>query len=75
MLTLPMTPPAKMRLTIDEEGRGWFRGTLGRAGWPIVGIWKYKRGQLVLCFNEAEKGFPKGFKDGERRDVVTLWMK
>jgi hypothetical protein len=29
----------------------------------------------VLCSNEAEKGFPQRIEEGERRDVVTLWMK
>jgi hypothetical protein len=75
IFTLPMTPPAKMRLTITAEGPGWFRGTLGTTDLPIVGIWKYERGQLALCSNEAEKGFPKTFEDGKQRDVVTLWMK
>jgi hypothetical protein len=46
---LPMTPPAKMRLTIIAEGPGWFRGRLGATGFPIVGIWKYEHGRLVLC--------------------------
>jgi hypothetical protein len=40
ILTLPMNPPAGMRLTITAEGPGWFRGTLGTTGLPIVGIWK-----------------------------------
>jgi hypothetical protein len=75
VFTMPMDPPAKMRLAITEEGRGWFRGRLGAAGLPIVGIWKYDRGQLVLCFNEAGNGFPKTFEDGEQRVVVTLWTR
>jgi hypothetical protein len=29
ILTLPMTPPAKMRLTITEEGHGCFRAKIG----------------------------------------------
>jgi hypothetical protein len=73
ILTLPMTPPAKMRLTIDAEGRGWFRGKIGSQ--PIVGIWRYERGVLTLCSNAAEKGFPKIFEDGEQRDEVTLWQR
>jgi hypothetical protein len=28
---------------------------------------------LVICSNEADKGLPKVFEDGEQRDVVTLW--
>jgi hypothetical protein len=73
IFTLPMNPPAKMRLTIDEEGRGWFRGKIGSQ--PITGIWKYRRGVLTIYSNEAAKGFPKSFEDGEQRDVVTLWMR
>ena len=73
IITLPMTPPAKMRLTISKEGPGWFRGKVGEQ--PIVGIWRYQRGMLVICSNCADKGFPKGFEDGVQRDVVTLWMK
>jgi hypothetical protein len=75
IFTLPMNPPAKMRLTITAEGRGCFRGTLGTTELPIVGIWKFERGQLMLCSNEAAMGFPKTFEDGERREIVTLWMK
>jgi hypothetical protein len=71
ILTLPMTPAAKMRLTIDAEGQGWFRGNIGMQ--PIVGIWRYQRGMLVICSNCADRGFPKCFEDGEQRDVVTLW--
>jgi hypothetical protein len=73
MFTLPMTPPAKMRLTITEEGRGWYRGKVGDA--PVVGIWRFKRGVLFICSNGADKGFPRRFEDGQQRDVVTLWMR
>jgi hypothetical protein len=73
ILTLPRNPPAKLRLTIDKEGRGWFRGRIGDVA--IVGIWKYRGGCLVLCYTEADKGFPKNFEDGEQRDVLTLWPK
>ena len=75
VFTMPMNPPAKMRLTITAEGPGRFRGTLGATGLPVVGIWKYERGRLVLCSNEAVMRFPGGFEDGEQRDVVTLWMR
>jgi hypothetical protein len=71
ILTLPMTPPAKMRLMFDAEGPGWFRGWIGQQ--PSVGIRRYQRGMLVICSNGADKGFPKCFEDGEQRDVVTLW--
>jgi hypothetical protein len=49
--------------------------TPGATGMPIVGIWKYEYGQLVLCSNEAAMGFPRGFDDGEQRDLLTLWMR
>jgi hypothetical protein len=68
-----MTPPAKMRLTINEEGSGWFRGRIGDE--PIIGIWKYERGRLVLRSNGADKDFPRRFEDGEQRDVLMLRMK
>jgi hypothetical protein len=68
-----MNPPAKIRLTITAEGPGWFRGTIGSR--PIVGIWRYQRGVLVICSNGADKGLPKCFEDGEQRDVITLWTK
>jgi hypothetical protein len=64
-----------MRLTITAEGKGWFRGTIGMEQWQIVGIWKYERGRLVLCYGEERKGFPRRFEDGEQRDLVLLWMR
>jgi hypothetical protein len=65
-----MTPVAKLRLMIDEEGPGWFRGRVGNV--PVVGIWRYRGGVLTVCWNHAGRGFPKSFEDGEQRDVVTL---
>jgi hypothetical protein len=69
MFTIPMNPPAKMRLTITEEGRGWFRGRVSSQ--PIVGIWRYQRGVLTICENEADKGFPKDFEATEQRDLAV----
>ena len=71
MLTLPMAPPALLPLSIDEEGRGRFRGKIAKR--PIVGIWKYERGMLALCWNNADKGFPKRFEEDEQHDLLTLW--
>jgi hypothetical protein len=73
VLTLPMNSPAKLRLTIDEEVRGRFRGMIGTQ--RIVEIWRYHRGMMTLCWNDADKGFPKRFEDSEQRDLVTLWMR
>ena len=54
-LTLLMAPPWPVRLALREEGDGRFRGTLG-GDYPIVGIWKYDAGRLVLCWRSAAKG-------------------
>jgi hypothetical protein len=73
MQMLPMTPPAKMRLTITEESLRWFPGRISEV--PVVGIWRYQRGVLILCWNDADKGFPKRFEETEQQDVATLWMR
>lgn len=69
VVILPMNPSARMRLKIHQECPSWFRVRIG--GVPIVEIWMYECGRLVLCYNEASKGFPRRFEEGEQRDLVT----
>jgi hypothetical protein len=74
MLTLPTLPAWTVRLSIHDEGRGRFRGTLGD-DLPIVGIWKYERGRLLLSFRAAKRGYPKRFSDEDRQDLITPWLR
>jgi hypothetical protein len=30
---------------------------------------------LTLCWDDADKGFPKRVEETEQQDVVTLWMR
>lgn len=73
IMTLPMNPPARFRLTIDAEGAGWFRGRINGA--PVVGIWRYERGRLRICWGSVEKGWPKRFEDEEQRDLMEFTRK
>jgi hypothetical protein len=60
-------------MEIDQEGRERFRGKIGTQ--QVVGNCRYHRGMLTICWNDAEKDFPKRFEDGEQRDLVTLWRR